>query len=230
MRGAQPHTLRAPLVIDAAGAWADEVAALAGVAPLGIEPRRRSAFLFQPPDGVTHGALAVRDQRGRRLLFQARCGAAARLTRQCRSRPASRCAGGRTRHCAGDRSHRARHDDADPAPDAALGGPAFLRCRRWARGRFRSHGARLLLGRRTRRLWHSNLRGDGRSLRTPRVGPCAAGASHGRRSVGGDARRRTGSKPAPERAYCAYAFGCTFAFRRNRLVGSCFFFRATSRW
>jgi len=52
MRGAEPHTLRAPLVIDAAGAWADEVAAIAGVAPLGIEPRRRSAFLFQPPEGV----------------------------------------------------------------------------------------------------------------------------------------------------------------------------------
>jgi len=52
MRGAQPHTLRAPLVINAAGAWADEVAALAGVALLGIEPRRRTAFLFQPPAGV----------------------------------------------------------------------------------------------------------------------------------------------------------------------------------
>jgi D-arginine dehydrogenase len=52
MRGAQPHALRAPIIIDAAGAWADEVAALAGVAPLGIEPRRRSAFLFQPPEGV----------------------------------------------------------------------------------------------------------------------------------------------------------------------------------
>jgi D-arginine dehydrogenase len=55
MRGAQPHSLRAPLVIDAAGAWADEVATMAGVAPLGIEPRRRSAFLFAPPEGVaTH--------------------------------------------------------------------------------------------------------------------------------------------------------------------------------
>jgi D-arginine dehydrogenase len=53
MGGAQPHTLRAPLVIDAAGAWADEVAALAGVAPLGIEPRRRTAFLFQPPEGAS---------------------------------------------------------------------------------------------------------------------------------------------------------------------------------
>jgi D-arginine dehydrogenase len=52
IRGAQPQTLRAPLLIDAAGAWADEVAALANVAPLGLEPRRRSAFLFQPPAGL----------------------------------------------------------------------------------------------------------------------------------------------------------------------------------
>ena len=52
MRGAPPHSIRAPLLINAAGAWADEVAALAGVAQLGVEPRRRSAFLFQPPEGV----------------------------------------------------------------------------------------------------------------------------------------------------------------------------------
>ena len=48
----QPQTIRAGLIIDAAGAWADEVAALAGVAPLGVEPRRRTAFLFQPPAGI----------------------------------------------------------------------------------------------------------------------------------------------------------------------------------
>ncbi len=64
MRGALPQTLRAPVVINAAGAWADEVATLAGVAPLGIEPRRRSAFLFQPPENDDHGALALRNQRG----------------------------------------------------------------------------------------------------------------------------------------------------------------------
>ena len=52
LRGGQPQTLRAAVVIDAAGAWADEVAKLAGVTPLGVEPRRRSAFLFQPPEGV----------------------------------------------------------------------------------------------------------------------------------------------------------------------------------
>lgn len=42
----------ARVVVDAAGAWVDEVAALAGVAPIGIEPRRRTAFVFAPPDGV----------------------------------------------------------------------------------------------------------------------------------------------------------------------------------
>jgi len=50
---AEGETFRAPLLINAAGAWADEVAALAGVAPIGIEPRRRSAFLFAPPAGLS---------------------------------------------------------------------------------------------------------------------------------------------------------------------------------
>jgi len=41
----------AALLVNAAGAWADSVAALAGVAPLGLQPRRRSAFTFTPPAG-----------------------------------------------------------------------------------------------------------------------------------------------------------------------------------
>ena len=48
--GAQ--SFRAPLLLNAAGAWVDHVAALAGVAPLGIVPKRRSAFVFEPPEGV----------------------------------------------------------------------------------------------------------------------------------------------------------------------------------
>ena len=41
----------ARVLVNAAGAWADAVARLAGVAPLGLEPRRRSAFTFAPlPD------------------------------------------------------------------------------------------------------------------------------------------------------------------------------------
>jgi len=44
--------MRAPVVVNAAGAWVDEVATLAGVRPVGIEPRRRSAFTFAPPPGT----------------------------------------------------------------------------------------------------------------------------------------------------------------------------------
>lgn len=40
----------APVVIDAAGAWGDEVARLAGVAPVGLQPMRRTALLIDAPD------------------------------------------------------------------------------------------------------------------------------------------------------------------------------------
>lgn len=42
-------TFRAPVVINAAGAWADVVAEMAGVAPLGLRPLRRTAILIDPP-------------------------------------------------------------------------------------------------------------------------------------------------------------------------------------
>jgi D-arginine dehydrogenase len=42
----------APVVLNAAGAWADEVAALAGARSIGLQPRRRSAMIFAPPAGV----------------------------------------------------------------------------------------------------------------------------------------------------------------------------------
>jgi len=49
------HALEAPLVVNAAGAWADVVGTLAGARPIGLEPRRRSAFTFAPPEGVASG-------------------------------------------------------------------------------------------------------------------------------------------------------------------------------
>lgn len=42
----------AGIVVDAAGAWADGLAALAGIRPLGLRPKRRTAFLFDPPAGL----------------------------------------------------------------------------------------------------------------------------------------------------------------------------------
>ena len=44
-------TLRAGIVVNAAGAWADQVAALAGVAQFGLEPRRRTALTVAAPAG-----------------------------------------------------------------------------------------------------------------------------------------------------------------------------------
>jgi D-arginine dehydrogenase len=50
MAGGREH--RAAVLVNAAGAWCDEVARLAGVAPIGLQPKRRSAFTFAPPPGL----------------------------------------------------------------------------------------------------------------------------------------------------------------------------------
>lgn len=42
----------APVVVNAAGAWADEIARRAGVADLGLAPKRRTAMVFDVPEGV----------------------------------------------------------------------------------------------------------------------------------------------------------------------------------
>jgi D-arginine dehydrogenase len=44
-----------PILIDAAGAWSDAVAVLAGVAPLGLQPRRRTIIVVDPPVDVDAG-------------------------------------------------------------------------------------------------------------------------------------------------------------------------------
>ena len=48
----QAGSFRAPLIVNAAGAWADTVATLAGVRPLGLTPKRRTAFNVAAPAGV----------------------------------------------------------------------------------------------------------------------------------------------------------------------------------
>jgi len=44
--------VEAPIVVNAAGAWADEIAALAGARRVGLVPKRRTAFTFDPPAGM----------------------------------------------------------------------------------------------------------------------------------------------------------------------------------
>jgi D-arginine dehydrogenase len=51
LRLADGEAVQARTVVDAAGAWADDVAAVFGAAPIGLVPHRRSAFTFKAPDG-----------------------------------------------------------------------------------------------------------------------------------------------------------------------------------
>ncbi len=46
----------APVIVNAAGAWADAVAALAGLPPVGLVPKRRTALIVAPPPGIDVGA------------------------------------------------------------------------------------------------------------------------------------------------------------------------------
>ena len=43
---------RADRVVNAAGAWAEEIGRLAGARPIGLVPKRRTAITFDPPAGV----------------------------------------------------------------------------------------------------------------------------------------------------------------------------------
>jgi D-arginine dehydrogenase len=46
------RTIHGRWLVNAAGAWADVVARLCGVAPVGLQPKRRTAFTFDPPAGI----------------------------------------------------------------------------------------------------------------------------------------------------------------------------------
>ncbi|HEX4151980.1 MAG TPA: FAD-binding oxidoreductase [Steroidobacteraceae bacterium] len=47
--------LTAPLIVNAAGAWADQVAGLAGISPIGLTACRRTAVLVDAPEGLDIG-------------------------------------------------------------------------------------------------------------------------------------------------------------------------------
>ena len=46
----------APIVVNAAGAWADVLAGLAGLPPIGLVPKRRTALTVAPPAGIDTSA------------------------------------------------------------------------------------------------------------------------------------------------------------------------------
>jgi D-arginine dehydrogenase len=46
------HEISAGVLMNASGAWGDAVAALADAKPVGLVPKRRTAFLIAPPEGM----------------------------------------------------------------------------------------------------------------------------------------------------------------------------------
>jgi D-arginine dehydrogenase len=55
------ETIAATTIVNAAGAWADMLGGLAGAAPIGLVPKRRTAFTFDSPPGLdlTHLPMAI---------------------------------------------------------------------------------------------------------------------------------------------------------------------------
>lgn len=51
--------LRAGRIVNAAGAWADEIAQLAGAVPVGLRPLRRSAAIIRAPAGIDLSAMRM---------------------------------------------------------------------------------------------------------------------------------------------------------------------------
>jgi D-arginine dehydrogenase len=76
---------QAPVVVDAAGAWADEVAQLAGVMALGLQPRRRQAW--RPAPGRWRSVSA---RTGTSSPTPACCSAPPPTPTRCRRRTSSR--------------------------------------------------------------------------------------------------------------------------------------------
>jgi D-arginine dehydrogenase len=74
-------TFRAAILVNAAGAWGDEVATIAGATPLGLEPRRRTAVIIDPAPfdvsdwpmvrGVNNGWYARAEARTRLMISPA---------------------------------------------------------------------------------------------------------------------------------------------------------------
>ena len=64
----------APMLVNAAGSWADAVAELAAVRPLGLQPKRRTIITFDAPAGTDLDRLPFAKTIGDELYFAAESG------------------------------------------------------------------------------------------------------------------------------------------------------------
>jgi len=68
------HSLEAPIVVNAAGAWADRVAGLAGLEPLDLVPKRRTALIVAGPSGADVNTWPVVDDIDEQFYFRPEAG------------------------------------------------------------------------------------------------------------------------------------------------------------
>ncbi len=66
--------IQANIVVNAAGAWADEVGRMAGAPPIGLVPRRRTAFVFDPETPVPCDDWPMTADLDETLYFKPDCG------------------------------------------------------------------------------------------------------------------------------------------------------------
>ena len=59
----------APLLVNAAGSWADQIAAISGAQPIGLEPKRRTIVTFHAPAGTRLEGLPFAKTVGDELYF-----------------------------------------------------------------------------------------------------------------------------------------------------------------
>ena len=59
-----------PLIVNAAGAWADEIAERAGIAPLGLVPKRRTAFHVPVPEPIDMAGWPLVNDVGEEFYFK----------------------------------------------------------------------------------------------------------------------------------------------------------------
>ncbi|MFQ6550632.1 NAD(P)/FAD-dependent oxidoreductase [Aestuariibius sp. 2305UL40-4] len=67
-------TIQAAIVINAAGAWADQIGAMAGAQPLGLVPKRRSAIVADAPVVIDINSLPAVDMAGSEAYFKPEAG------------------------------------------------------------------------------------------------------------------------------------------------------------
>ena len=150
-------TFCAPMIVNAAGAWADELAQLAGIRPLGLTPKRRTAFNIPVPSGIDIRGWPMVNDVAEEFYFKPDAGqlfvspADATPTRPMDALPRGYRRGDR-RRAAGARNHV-----AGPARHAIMGGAANLRAGRIPGCRARCRREWIFLAGRPGRLWDQNL-------------------------------------------------------------------------